>query len=94
MMGEALSRRALLFGRPIGGAGPTRALAMVSSACLALNGVACQSCRDACPTAAIRFRPSRAIAQPEIDAERCSGCGDCLAPCPTQALSITTEQRP
>lgn len=91
-MADALSRRALLFGRRADG--EARPRATVSGACLTYLGVACQSCRDACPESAIRFRPSRAIAQPEIDGERCSGCGDCLAPCPTQALSITTEQRP
>ena len=93
-MSEALSRRAWLFGRPTVEAKPGRVLAAVSSACLTLRGVACQSCRDACPQSAIRFRPSRAIAQPEIDSERCTGCGDCIAPCPTDALVITaTEHR-
>lgn len=90
-MGTSLSRRALLFGRANSTAAP---VATVSGACLTYLGVACQSCRDACPESAIRFRPSRAIAQPEIDSERCSGCGECLAPCPTRALSIHPEQRP
>ena len=30
---------------------------------------------------------------PEIDREICDLCGDCLAACPTQALSLDAERR-
>lgn len=68
-------------------------LALVSDACLAGHNVACQACGDQCEAAAIRFRPRLGgAARPEVNAERCTGCAECLAVCPTQAISITYGQ--
>lgn len=57
--------------------------------CLATAGIVCEACRDSCPTGAIRFRPTLGrVAAPEIDLERCTGCGACVAPCPTTAIAV------
>lgn len=60
--------------------------------CLALNFVDCQSCRDACPAMAIRFRPTRGGPfRPELDEDACTGCGACLSVCPVGALAVTAR---
>ena len=57
--------------------------------CLSLNAVVCRSCGDCCETRAIRFRlQTGAVAIPEIDASKCTGCGACLFTCPVNAVSI------
>lgn len=62
----------------------------LQASCLALNFVDCQSCRDACPETAIRFRPTRGGPfRPELDEDVCTGCGACLAVCPVGALAVT-----
>lgn len=64
-------------------------LASIGSACLAVSGVDCRICGEACPEQAIRFRPAiGGIAQPDFNAGQCTGCGACVAPCPTQAISM------
>ncbi|HHB11763.1 MAG TPA: 4Fe-4S dicluster domain-containing protein, partial [Chromatiales bacterium] len=47
--------------------------------CLAYNGVLCMSCRSACSAEALRFD---ARFRPEVDTERCTGCGFCVGVCP------------
>ncbi|MGQ3215482.1 MAG: ferredoxin-type protein NapF [Shinella sp.] len=67
----------------------------ISEACLPFQRVDCQACRDACPTAAIRFRPVRGGPfVPELLAEACTGCGACIAICPVGAVTtapLSTE---
>lgn len=60
----------------------------VASACLALHGVHCQTCRDACPTSAIGFPMRPGVPKPVIDGALCTGCGACVAPCPVDALRM------
>lgn len=61
----------------------------IASHCLPKRGVICQSCADACPESAIRFRPRMgAPFLPEIDASLCTGCGACVACCPVDAVRI------
>jgi len=66
---------------------PQIGLAVLDTArCLAWNGVICMSCQFACPERAIRAdRQGR----PAIDPAPCTGCGQCLAPCPEQAIHST-----
>ncbi len=53
-------------------------------ACVAHHGVICNSCKEPCIDDAILFN---GLFNPVIDDERCTGCGFCMARCPTQAIS-------
>lgn len=69
-------------------------VAGIGPSCLAVNFVDCQSCRDACPTAAIRFRPRRGGPfVPELDPSACTGCGACLSVCPADAVTFAVPLR-
>lgn len=64
-------------------------VAAISTACFANAGVACQSCRDACPEQAIRFRPRiGGPFLPDLDEDACSGCGACTSVCPAGAIAV------
>lgn len=63
--------------------------ARIDSSCLTRHGIVCQSCRDACPENAIRFRATAAIAHPEVAVDRCTACGACAAICPSAAIAMT-----
>ena len=100
MEGRAeLSRRAFLTGRregldfnqPAGVILPP--IATISDACLARQGIACQSCGDVCPQDAIRFRPRvGGPFLPEVNEALCNGCGVCMAPCPAEAIAVAASQ--
>lgn len=60
----------------------------VGDACLAARGIVCSSCRDACGESAIRFPPTRAVPLPQVEADRCTGCGACVAGCPADAIRL------
>jgi len=63
--------------------------AQVGDACLAKKQVICTTCAEQCEVRAIRFRPRiGAVAEPEINLHVCTGCGACVAPCPTQAIEV------
>ncbi len=52
--------------------------------CVAHHGVICSACKEPCIDNAILFNGMFA---PVIDEDRCTGCGFCMARCPTQAIS-------
>ena len=83
----SMSRRSFLSGArrtPDGVNLPT-----ISERCLATRGVYCRSCVDACAEAALRGVPTLGGgAQILVDAERCTGCGDCLRACPADAVEM------
>jgi ferredoxin-type protein NapF len=68
-------------------AGPP--VAVIGSSCLALRGIACMSCRDGCPSGAVRFELAPGGARPRIEAERCTACGECSQACPADAIRIS-----
>jgi ferredoxin len=64
----------------------------ISDHCLARGFVYCRSCGDACEEQAIRFTPRiGGPPLPSIVAARCTGCGDCAAACPADAITIKQE---
>jgi ferredoxin-type protein NapF len=69
-------------------------VAMIGESCLAKNRTDCQTCRDVCPTEAIRFRPrAGGPFLPELSDEACTGCGACLSVCPVAAIDIREVAR-
>jgi len=54
-----------------------------TEACVAHEGVICNSCKEPCIDDAILFN---GMFNPVIDEERCTGCGFCISRCPTQAI--------
>lgn len=68
--------------------------AHVQDNCLTQQGIWCQSCKDACEPRAITFTLSIGKAPtPKIDLNLCTGCGACVAPCPSQAIQIKTDEQ-
>lgn len=63
--------------------------ALVGEACLPRRGVECRVCGDFCDVRAIRFPPRLGGSPlPDVDKDTCTGCGACVAPCPTAAIAI------
>lgn len=63
--------------------------AVISDACLARRGVECRVCGDFCEARAIRFTPRLGGSPlPEVASDSCTGCGACVAPCPTRAIAV------
>ncbi len=62
----------------------------VAPHCLVPQRVECRLCAEACDAGALRYTPAPGGAgRLRVDTERCTGCGDCLAPCPVGALALT-----
>ena len=65
------------------------------SNCLAEQNVVCRTCGEFCDVGAIRFPPMLGgVAKPHLDESACTGCGACLADCPTRAIRITPSNFP
>jgi len=70
-------------------ASPWTVKAKAGDRCLAIQQVLCTTCAEQCEAGAIRFTARAVVvAQPEINTEICTGCGACVAPCPTQAIEV------
>jgi ferredoxin-type protein NapF len=71
------------------GAPPWNIHAEIDQTCLAQQGVDCRICGEACDYQAIRFQLAIGkVAQPIVDSEQCSGCGACVAPCPSNSIRL------
>lgn len=67
----------------------------ISAGCLPRLGVVCRTCAEACDERAIRFQPRvGGPALPSLDDGRCTGCGQCLARCPVDAIETEREPPP
>lgn len=67
--------------------------AAIGEACLAYQGVECRICGEACGERAIRFRPRLGgVALPQLDHAQCTGCGACVGPCPSRAVTMGPEK--
>ena len=61
----------------------------ISESCLTRQQVVCRTCGEHCDAGALHFRPQLGrVAAPQLATDLCTGCGDCLANCPTQAISM------
>jgi len=77
--------------------GPDRAArdaVEITVACLVHAGIACMTCRDVCPELAISMRPRMGGPfLPELDEAACTGCGECVAHCPADAIAAPRPDR-
>lgn len=86
---EACVDGAFLAAEMRSGSSPWPWRAVIADTCLARRGIACQSCKDACPADAIAFRyQAGGIATPDLSLAQCDGCGGCVAPCPAVAIAL------
>ncbi len=61
----------------------------IKSNCMSLNSVVCRTCGDVCGEHAIRFQLKvGGAAAPLLDISACTGCGECIALCPVQAIQV------
>ena len=67
--------------------------AQIGADCLSAQGVTCRVCGDRCDARAIRFQLAvGGIANPVLDLSSCTGCGACLAPCPTGTIEMIHQK--
>ncbi|MDQ6973826.1 MAG: ferredoxin-type protein NapF [Mariprofundaceae bacterium] len=65
------------------------AKAIINNSCLTLQGVICHTCSEQCDESAIQFTPQIGkVSQPLLNINACTGCGACVASCPTQAIEV------
>lgn len=64
--------------------------AVIDIRCVAHRNVVCRSCVEACSEQAIRCIPRiMAAALPQVEPDRCTGCGDCASVCPAAAITFS-----
>ena len=64
----------------------------IAETCISADNIVCMVCKEHCDAGAIRFIMPQAIGLPIVDTELCTGCGACVSPCPTRAISLTPSQ--
>jgi ferredoxin-type protein NapF len=68
---------------------PWQLKANINDTCLAAQSIICISCAENCEVEAIQFKSGKKAAmQPHVDLEKCTGCGACFSPCPTQSITL------
>jgi ferredoxin-type protein NapF len=76
--------------RQIDGQEPWAIRARIGEHCLAVQRVECRVCGEQCAAGAIKFRPQAGgIALPLLESANCTGCGACVATCPTRAIGVS-----
>ncbi|MCC7015973.1 MAG: 4Fe-4S binding protein [Rhodospirillales bacterium] len=84
---RSMDRRGFLFGRSRAEA--SALIAAIDDSCLALGGVVCRVCEEQCDARAVRVRLAvGGGSSPTVEPALCTGCGACVAPCPTRAIAI------
>ena len=71
---------------------PWKIKASINSWCLAHKGVECRVCAEHCEIDAISLLLGGSAAIPIVNAEQCSGCGACVAPCPAHAIGMDVPE--
>ena len=68
---------------------PWSQTADIANHCLSLVGTTCRICGERCERGAITFKlVVGGIALPVVETAMCTGCGDCHAPCPVDAIQL------
>ncbi len=76
------------------GSAPWALTAAVGDACLEHKGISCRACESWCEPRAIRFRPALGgRTDIRIEREVCTGCGTCVATCPSHAITIAASKK-
>lgn len=66
--------------------------AVVANRCLAISGITCRACGEACAEDAIVFRLGlNGTALPAVSDDTCTGCGACVKPCPVDAIALVDQ---
>lgn len=74
------------------GQAPWHYHAQINGQCLNYKGVMCRTCADCCDAHAISFQLMvGGFSSPELDTEACTGCGACIAPCPTDGIEMNNQ---
>lgn len=96
---RGVSRRGLFSAfrtaRPVEAeASASREIIRFQPSCVERQGVTCRRCAEACDREAIRFRLMvGGRAEPVLNADLCTGCGECLSCCPVSAISLVPLER-
>lgn len=68
---------------------PWQIKAQINDGCLAERGVECRICGESCDEQAIRFQLAIGkVARPLVNPDQCSGCGACVASCPSNSIRL------